>query len=164
MSCLGLINQLIQFEYSTVFYQKSLFLHMKGVSYISAHAVTGQPEHPPPNNKTMSSFMRCSSPSLLSHLVFVFRWQQIGPVHQWLFCPHIWRSVGLQLPSRQGDGVPRLQECRILKRMLRDMYLKANSKFCGFVYIEMDSATLSEVRWFIYNQWWMTSEKCIIVF
>lgn len=51
---------------------------------------------------------------LLSHIVILFSWRQIGPGHQWLLRSHLWRPVGFQLPSGKGDGVSRFQECRIL--------------------------------------------------
>lgn len=48
--------------------------------------------------------------SSVTDLTLSHRRRQAGPGHQRLSHPDLRRSPGLQLPSGQGDGVPRLQE------------------------------------------------------
>lgn len=114
MICFSLINQLLQFAQ----WSKAIEIahtNFTANNWKSVHAVIGQPELPQQqDNIFIHEMLITFFYAWVFHLVIVYRWKQIGSGHQWLTYSHLWGSFGLQLSSGKGDGVPCLQECRIL--------------------------------------------------
>ena len=79
---------------------------------ISAHEVTGHPVFSQqPNSVFIQVTPRTSSypsPEICRLCPCDGRWERAGPGHHWLSRSDLRRPAGLQLPSGQRDGVPRL--------------------------------------------------------